>query len=55
MKTLDSLVMAMVIPAWKGMQESSQQMKGVLEPAIKDKKDELVAAQRKVMWDLSGI
>lgn len=36
------------------MQESSQQMKGVLETAIKDKKDELIAAQRKVMWDLSG-
>lgn len=54
-KTLDSLVMAMVIPSWKGMQESSQQMKGVLEPTIKDKKDELAAAQRKVMWDLSGV
>ena len=53
-KTLDSLVMAMVIPSWKGMQESSQQMKTVLEPTIKDKKDELAAVQRKVMWDLSG-
>ena len=46
--------MAMVIPSWKGMQESSQQMKTVLEPTIKDKKDELAAVQRKVMWDLSG-
>lgn len=55
MKTLDSLVMAMVIPSWKGMQESSQQMKKVLEPTIKDKKDELAAVQRKVMWDLSGM
>ena len=55
MKTLDSLVMAMVIPSWKGMQESSQQMKTVLEPTIKDKKDELAAVQRKVMWDLSGM
>lgn len=36
------------------MQESSQQMKTVLEPTIKDKKDELAAVQRKVMWDLSG-
>ncbi|XP_029214232.2 PH domain-containing protein DDB_G0267786-like [Acropora millepora] len=54
-KTLDSLVMAMVIPSWKAMQESSQQMKGVLETAIKDKKDELIAAQRKVMWDLSEL
>lgn len=54
-KTLDSLVMAMVIPSWKGMQESSQQMKTVLEPTIKDKKDELAAVQRKVMWDLSGM
>lgn len=54
-KTLDSLVMAMVIPSWKGMQESSQQMKGVLEPTIKGKKDELAAAQRKVMWDLSEL
>lgn len=44
----------MVIPSWKGMQESSQQMKTVLEPTIKDKKDELAAVQRKVMWDLSG-
>lgn len=55
MKTLDSLVMAMVIPSWKGMQESSQQMKTVLEPTIKSKKDELAAVQRKVMWDLSGM
>ncbi|XP_074614947.1 PH domain-containing protein DDB_G0267786-like isoform X2 [Acropora palmata] len=54
-KTLDSLVMAMVIPSWKAMQELSQQMKGVLETAIKDKKDELIAAQRKVMWDLSEL
>lgn len=54
-KTLDSLVMAMVIPSWKGMQESSQQMKAVLEPTIKDKKDELAAVQRKVMWDLSEL
>ncbi|XP_073242754.1 PH domain-containing protein DDB_G0267786-like [Porites lutea] len=54
-KTLDSLVMAMVIPSWKGMQESSQQMKTVLEPTIKDKKDELAAVQRKVMWDLSEL
>lgn len=54
-KTLDSLVMAMVIPSWKGMQESSQQMKTALEPTIKDKKDELAAVQRKVMWDLSGM
>ncbi|KAJ7370918.1 hypothetical protein OS493_028992 [Desmophyllum pertusum] len=54
-KTLDSLVMAMVIPSWKGMQESSQQLKAVLEPTIKDKKDELAAVQRKVMWDLSEL
>ncbi|XP_027056438.1 PH domain-containing protein DDB_G0267786-like [Pocillopora damicornis] len=54
-KTLDSLVMAMVIPSWKGMQESSQQMKTALEPTIKDKKDELAAVQRKVMWDLSEL
>lgn len=54
-KTLDSLVMAMVIPSWKGMQESSQQMKKVLEPTINDKKDELAAVQRKVMWDLSEL
>lgn len=54
-KTLDSLVMAMVIPSWKGMQESSQQMKTVLEPTIKSKKDELAAVQRKVMWDLSEL
>ena len=46
--------MAMVIPSWKGMQEASQQMKGVLEPTIKNKKDELAGAQRKVVWDLSG-
>ena len=46
--------MAMVIPSWKGMTETTEKMKGTLEVTIKDKKEEMAAVQRKVMWDLAG-
>ena len=54
MKALDSIVLAMVIPGYKGVVDSTQTMKTPLEKTINEKKDEIVSVQKKMTEQLSG-
>ncbi|EDO47211.1 predicted protein [Nematostella vectensis] len=52
-KTLDSIVKAMVIPSYTALVESTQKMKGPMEESIDSKKDEIVNAQKKITTELA--
>ncbi|KXJ29525.1 PH domain-containing protein [Exaiptasia diaphana] len=52
-KSLDSLVMAMVIPSYKGQVETTSKMKTPLEDIIMEKKDDIIDAQNKITSQLS--
>ena len=54
MKALDSIVLAMVIPGYKGVVDSTQTMKTPLEKTINEKKEDVVNVQKKITEQLSG-
>ena len=52
---LDSMVLALVVPAYKGLVETTEKMKEPLETTFNEKKDEIVAVQKKIIVQITGI
>ena len=54
MKVLDSMVLAIVVPAYKTLVETTEKMKVPLEKTFNEKKDDIVDAQKKITEQLAG-
>ena len=55
MKILDSMVLALVVPAYKGLVETTEKMKEPLEKTFNEMKDEIVSVQKKISAQLIGM
>ena len=51
---LDSMVLAIVVPAYKTLVETTEKMKAPLEKTFNEKKDDIVDAQKKITEQLAG-
>ena len=54
MKMLDSMVHAMVVPAYKGLVAGTEKLKEPMEQTFDEKKDEIYEVQRKLITVLGG-
>ena len=54
MKTLDSMVHAMVVPAYKALVAGTEKLKEPMEQTFDEKKDEIYEVQRKLITVLGG-
>ena len=51
---LDSMVLALVVPAYKTLVETTDKMKAPLEKIFNEKKDDIVDVQKKIVEQLAG-
>ena len=51
---LDSMVLALVVPAYKTLVETTDKMKAPLEKTFNEKKDDIVDVQKKIVEQLAG-
>jgi hypothetical protein len=54
MKMLDSMVLALAVPAYKGLVETTEKLKAPMEKTFEEKKDDIYDVQRKITEQLAG-